>query len=75
MFTGEQMKVVKFNIRTERSHYKVVKRITGLPQARTYTVAVISANGRPVVVDAFKGSVPADGDLPQPPEGVTLPGS
>jgi hypothetical protein len=73
--TGEQVKVVKFNLRAERTHHKVVKRITGLPRDRTYAVAVISANGKPVVVDAFKGSPPADGSLAQPPEGVEPPGS
>jgi hypothetical protein len=49
-------KVVKFNLRTANPHHKVVKRITGLRQDRMYAVAVVSANGKPVVVDAYKGT-------------------
>jgi hypothetical protein len=49
-------KVVKFNLRTAESHHKVVKRITGLRPDRMYAVAVLSANGKPVVVDAYKGT-------------------
>jgi hypothetical protein len=63
--TGEKVKVVKFNLRAERSHYKVVKRITGLQKDKLYAVAVVSANGRPVVVDAFKSFLP---ETPPPPE-------
>jgi hypothetical protein len=49
-------KVVYFNLRTESSRYGVVKTITGLRADRMYAVAVVSANGRPVVVDAYKGT-------------------
>jgi hypothetical protein len=56
------VKVVKFNLRTDNSHYKVVKRITGLQPDRMYAVTVVSANGGPVVVDAFKGSPISDAD-------------
>lgn len=70
--TGETVKVVKFKLRTERSHYKVVKRITGLQPDKLYAAAVVSANGKPVVVDAFKSFKPK---LSPPPEGVTPPGS
>jgi hypothetical protein len=78
--TGAQVKVVKFNLRAERSHYKAVRRITGLQKDRLYAAAVVSANGKPVVVDAFKSFLPEtsppDGVVPPPPpEGVTPPGS
>jgi hypothetical protein len=49
-------KVVKFKLRTAESHHKVVKRITGLRPDRMYAVAVLSADGKPVVVDAYKGT-------------------
>jgi hypothetical protein len=78
--TGEKVKVVKFNLKTERSHHKVVKRITGLREDTFYVAAMVSANGKPVVVDAFKSILPEtsppDGVVPPPPpEGVTPPGS
>jgi hypothetical protein len=50
------VKVVKFNLNTDTSHYKVVKRITGLQPDRMHAVTVVSADGKPVVVDAFKGT-------------------
>jgi hypothetical protein len=46
----------KFDLRTAKSHHKVLKRITGLRQDHMYAVAVVSANGKPVVVDAYKGT-------------------
>ena len=55
-------KVVKFDLRSEDAHHKVIKRITGLRQDRMYAVAVLSANGKPVVVDAFKGTPVTAGD-------------
>jgi hypothetical protein len=74
--TGVQEKVVKFNLRAERSHYKAVRRITGLQKDRLYVVAVVSANGKPVMVDAFKSFLPETPTSPPeeppstPPEGA-----
>ncbi len=79
--TGEKVKVVKFNLKAERPHYKVVKRITGLRKDTLYAAAVVPANGKPVVVDAFKSfraeqPPPPKGVKPPPaPEGDTPPGS
>jgi hypothetical protein len=53
--TRQVVKVVRFDLRTDVAQFKVVKRITGLRQDQMYAMAVYSANGMPIVVDAYRG--------------------
>jgi hypothetical protein len=49
---GRVVKQEKFDLRTAKNHYKVEKSITGLKRHRPYGLIVLSANGKPVAVDA-----------------------
>lgn len=76
MFTNKVVKVVEVPLRAKRTHYNVVERITGLEEDQLYAVAVVSANGKPVVVDALESFPPQapSGDQsapPPPPQGDT----
>jgi hypothetical protein len=46
------VKQVTFDLKTANTHYKVAKSITGLTSHKPYGLMVLSANGRPVAVDA-----------------------
>jgi hypothetical protein len=68
MSTGEAVKSVKFKLEADRSHFKVVKKIKGLQRNRQYSVAVVAANRKPVVLDAFKGFALGSGGNQSPPQ-------
>ena len=53
-------KVVEFDLRSESSHHKVVKWITGLRQDRMYAAAVVSADGSLVNVSDQTTRNPGD---------------
>ena len=76
ILAGKLVKTVTFDLVTSSTQYKVMKRITGLDTNKSYALLVVSANGKPVAVDAFKYSQASpptpppttDGSVPPPPE-------